>query len=276
MREGAQFGYWQAALWMVAPALALILCAQAISIIEPGIFDDLVSLGIVSAAIYVGFAALLVGTHATGTSVLPAIGVRPTHPALIPLALVLGVVAQVPADSLLGLSELVFQPTEEELLRRALLFRTETPLQAVMMVLVVACLVPVAEEVFFRGVLFGTLRRFGKPGVGAAIVTGLGFTFSHFDIAQWLPILFMAGLLGLVRVVSGSLLPCLALHVGFNALTIVGVVTGLIPAYGDVQVPVFFAVAGWLFTGALLMTVAWLSTGSAEAAESRKRETDDG
>jgi membrane protease YdiL (CAAX protease family) len=88
---------------------------------------------------------------------------------------------------------------------------------------VFVCVVaPIAEEFFFRGFIFGALRRMrivvGGHEIGtwvAAAVTGILFGLAHTGSAssQYLiPLGFLGFVLCLIRWKTGSLYPCMALH----------------------------------------------------------------
>ena len=81
---------------------------------------------------------------------------------------------------------------------------------------------PMAEEFFFRGFLFGVLRRINWVVKGrqlgpwlAAVIVAVLFGLAHFDSADP-PYLIPLGMLGfvlcIVRWKTGSLYPCMALH----------------------------------------------------------------
>jgi len=94
----------------------------------------------------------------------------------------------------------------------------------------VCVLAPVAEEFFFRGFLFGVLRRMririGGRDIGtwvAAVVVGILFGLAHTGSAssQYLiPLGFLGFVLCLVRWRTGSLYPCMALHSINNSLAL--------------------------------------------------------
>lgn len=94
----------------------------------------------------------------------------------------------------------------------------------------VCVVAPIAEEFFFRGFLFGSLRRWniriGGRDFGtwlAAIVTGLLFGLAHTGSAasQYLvPLAFLGFVLCIVRWKTRSLYPCIALHSANNALAL--------------------------------------------------------
>ena len=80
---------------------------------------------------------------------------------------------------------------------------------------------PLAEELFFRGFMFGVLRE--RIGVaGGALVTGVVFGLVHATGSpiKTLGVLVILGvLLCLLYVRTGSLLPCIALHALNNSLS---------------------------------------------------------
>jgi membrane protease YdiL (CAAX protease family) len=98
--------------------------------------------------------------------------------------------------------------------------------------LFVCVLAPIAEEFFFRGFLFGVLRRMRVGLAGrdagplvAAIITGILFGLAHTGSAavQYLvPLGFLGFVLCLIRWRTGSLYPCMALH-SFNNCLALGV-----------------------------------------------------
>ena len=94
----------------------------------------------------------------------------------------------------------------------------------------VCVLAPIAEEFFFRGFIFGVLRRMRVKVAGrnigvwvAAILTGILFGLAHAGSAlsqDLVPLGFLGFLLCLLRWRTGSLYPCMALHSLNNALAL--------------------------------------------------------
>lgn len=94
----------------------------------------------------------------------------------------------------------------------------------------VCVIAPVAEEFFFRGFLFGVLRRWRITVRGrdlgtwlAAVVVGILFGLAHTGSAssQYLvPLGFLGFVLCLVRWRTRSLYPCMALHSLNNSLAL--------------------------------------------------------
>jgi membrane protease YdiL (CAAX protease family) len=102
---------------------------------------------------------------------------------------------------------------------------------AIVMTAVFVCAVaPICEEFFFRGFLFGTLRKMRVMVAGhdlgvfiAAVITGILFGLVHTGSAssQFLvPLGFLGFMLCMVRWRTGSLYPCMALHSANNAVAL--------------------------------------------------------
>jgi membrane protease YdiL (CAAX protease family) len=133
---------------------------------------------------------------------------------------------------------------------------------------VFVCVVaPMAEEFFFRGFIFGGLRRLrvviGGMDVGtwmAAIITGILFGLVHAGSAssQYLiPLGIFGFVLCLLRWRTGSLYPCMALHsvnnalalgvnqLGWNAAEIIGLMAASLAVIGLITAPFAGAALPW-------------------------------
>jgi CAAX protease family protein len=85
--------------------------------------------------------------------------------------------------------------------------------------LVIACFVPVVEELMFRGVGFTLLRRFGE--VAAILGIGACFALVH-GVPEGLPIFALFGIgLAYIRSRTESVYPCMLVHGTFNALSLI-------------------------------------------------------
>ncbi len=94
----------------------------------------------------------------------------------------------------------------------------------------VCAVAPMAEEFFFRGFLFGVLRRMRVDFRGrelgpwvAAVIVGLVFGLAHYDSAQpqyLIPLGFLGFVLCILRWKTGSLYPGMALHSVNNCIAL--------------------------------------------------------
>jgi hypothetical protein len=123
----------------------------------------------------------------------------------------------------------------------------------------VCVIAPIAEEFFFRGFIFGALRRWHLKVAGhnigtwlAAIETGILFGLAHTGSAAYqylIPLGFLGFVLCLVRWRTRSLYPCMALHsvnnslaLGYNELhwnggAIIGLMAGSLAVIAAVTLP---------------------------------------
>ena len=127
---------------------------------------------------------------------------------------------------------------------------------------VFVCVVaPIAEEFFFRGFIFGALRRWhimiGRHDLGtwvAAIITGILFGLAHTGSAssQYLiPLGFLGFILCIVRWKTRSLYPCMALHSVNNSLAL-----GVNQLHWDAGAIVALVAASVTVVGAITLPLA--------------------
>ena len=110
------------------------------------------------------------------------------------------------------------------------------PVAIVFATLGIAVVAPICEEIFFRGVMFGSLRRWKGVWV-AATITAIVFSAAHLEFA---PVIFADRLIAgfvwsLVYARTGRLLPGMMAHAANNA-----VVIGLLLGW-DWQIPLLVA-----------------------------------
>ncbi|HLU48650.1 MAG TPA: type II CAAX endopeptidase family protein, partial [Planctomycetota bacterium] len=85
--------------------------------------------------------------------------------------------------------------------------------------LVLALSPGIAEELFWRGAFQGELEARGRP-VRVVAWSALFFGLFHLSIYRFVPTAFMGGLLAIVRLRTGSVIPCMVLHTTYNALNL--------------------------------------------------------
>ena len=107
--------------------------------------------------------------------------------------------------------------------------RAQGPLAVVLLVAALCLVTPLAEEVFFRGMLFGSLQRAIRPWL-AIPLAGMAFGPVHYDgkAASGAVILVQIGVLGLFGVAlcalaraTGRLGASIVAHAVFNSITVV-------------------------------------------------------
>jgi membrane protease YdiL (CAAX protease family) len=82
-----------------------------------------------------------------------------------------------------------------------------------------AIVVPVVEELIYRGIGFRLLAQFGD--IAAIVVTAIAFALAH-GIVEGVPVFFVIGAaLGVVRSRTGSIYPAMLMHGVFNGIQVV-------------------------------------------------------
>ena len=90
---------------------------------------------------------------------------------------------------------------------------------------------PVCEEIFFRGFFFAGLLR-GMSVIWAALLSTVVFTIVHGDIGSAVPLFAIGLMLAVIRWRSGSIWPCIALHMLNNAIAAVVVFAAVFSTLG--------------------------------------------
>jgi len=96
---------------------------------------------------------------------------------------------------------------------------TQTGVGLAGMTLVAVLVSPIAEETFLRGFIFGGVaKRFGY-GWGA-VISALIFSVAHLQPGALLPIFILGLLLAWVYIRTGSIWPCIFIHLAHNSIGI--------------------------------------------------------
>jgi membrane protease YdiL (CAAX protease family) len=88
---------------------------------------------------------------------------------------------------------------------------------------------PFIEEAFFRGALFGCLRK-SQPALNTVVIVALLFAMAHIRWQIGVPLFFLAMVMCLLRQWSGSLIPSLLVHMCFNG---VAFATEIVPRWNE-------------------------------------------
>lgn len=215
-------------LLVVIVAASIFTLPLLLTLFAPG--TDFTALPVV-AGLFVGQSALML--FLTWLAVLrpnrlslAEIGLRPTYQGWYRYALAGGVLC-VPVVSAVNLllQRLMGAPLENPQLQ-ALAPQGFDWTSLIVMLLLVGVLAPFVEEIVFRGLLLGWLRR-RLRFVYAAPISAILFAVSH-GLPQLVPALFIMGLvLAAFAWRSGSLLPGMVVHGIFNSIMTLMLYVGL-------------------------------------------------
>jgi hypothetical protein len=218
--------------WAIGDAVLVLFGSQLLSVVWAGLLVGSLYQGDVPDPLPIRLLvalnlALWVGYGLGPVAVARAKGRGPAadygaslEPADLPLGLAAGVLAQLVILPLLYLPILRLVDGDPSRSARELVDTVDGPVDVALLVASVAVIAPLVEELAYRGLLLRALQRRFGPWV-AVVVSAAVFALVHRELLV-LPGLFVFGLLaGWLTLRSGRLGPAVAMHVAFNATTLV-------------------------------------------------------
>ncbi len=209
----------------VASVIGVVVYASAKGISADEFTTDSLSIGevaLLQVPLWMGLLGMpLLSTWRRGNGPVRDLGLRSTLRDA-PIGLAIGVLCQFVLVPLVTLPVFLLTDVDQDELEAPARELTDkaTGLGVLVLVLVVVVGAPIAEEVFYRGLLQRTMAR-RLPTWPTLIITALLFGASHFQALQF-PALAAFGLvLGVIAHRTGRLGMNIWAHVGFNATTVV-------------------------------------------------------
>jgi membrane protease YdiL (CAAX protease family) len=208
------FSFLTAAVWTIVALLVFQVAMIATESARPGAGEDLVNFGACLALAYSAVTLALLRLYAPDASITDVLGLRRTSPVAVFLATV-GTGALAPAAELLEDWMLKRYPTPDED-REALerMFDTSSLGKLAIVAIVLVVVLPIFEEAFFRGLLFGGLRTRRGP-LAAVVVTAVNFALLHRDPPAFLVMLALGLVLGWMRAQTGSVVTAMAARAAY-------------------------------------------------------------
>lgn len=88
------------------------------------------------------------------------------------------------------------------------------------MIIAAAVIAPLVEELFFRGFIYGVMKRY-TDGLFAALCSSILFAVVHMHVGTLLPLALLALIFCALYERTGSLLVPMLLHAAFNSVSLV-------------------------------------------------------
>jgi membrane protease YdiL (CAAX protease family) len=190
-----------------------------------------------------------------------SLSLQPVRPLTLALCLAAGFCLQFPLAELSNvLHAYVFGPDPlEQQLALQNMIEAHTPLQGVLVVVCLVALVPLAEELLFRGLfLFGLERRYGRGF--ALLLSASFFGVVHLGAAPAVYATVAGLLLGALALGTRSVWPGIALHAAINAVPVL-LPERLVPIEGfNIPSPLATHLSPWLVWPPLLLGLALLAS----------------
>ncbi|MGO8992608.1 MAG: type II CAAX prenyl endopeptidase Rce1 family protein [Polyangiaceae bacterium] len=224
-RSARRMTFLAGAAWSIALGLAWNVLMEITESARPGASADLVNITACKVLASSVFLFLMLRVYAPQSSIRDVLGVRDVSVLAVTLAAAVGALLY-PGLSMIddAVTKRFPVPAEESDLVEKLMSVTSLRERLVLFASIVL-VIPLCEELFFRGVLFRGLRR-GRPEGLAVLGVAALYGFSHGDIRS-LPTSLVIGLVtAWLRGRSGSLVPSVFAHVAFYAVPLVPMAFG--------------------------------------------------
>jgi membrane protease YdiL (CAAX protease family) len=237
-------------LWTFAATVTLVTGLAVTDTAQLAPVTRPIAMAVWEAFVYVAMAAGVLRVHARAESPSAAFGLRHVGVLLVLLACLMGAVVQLPVETLRRAAHALAPPPAELQVARATLLAYSSRADALVVLLSLVVVAPLAEELFFRGALYGQLRRVQGP-VSCGSIVALCFVIGHPQTQSWLPLAVVASMLSYVRETTRSLWPGFALHATFNAVTIATAFMAMPSVQAGLSLPWPVLWAGWPLTAGL-------------------------
>ena len=200
--------------WSLLRFLAVCVAAYlGLAVVVFFLRPQLSMLTALSTFFVIGLAGVVVAVAPLGKQALPALGLRSAN-WKYPVFGALGTVALSVAVSQFGV--------EPQGMKQVLQVVRE-PHELAVSLLAIGVLAPIAEELVFRGLLYGWIAgRWG--GTAGLVVSSLAFAAAHYEPAHIILVLPLGFLFGWLRRRSDSLVPSLCSHIVNNSFALLAAV----------------------------------------------------
>ena len=263
-RSARRMTFLAAAAWSLGLGLVASLLVGITESARPGASLDLVNITACRVVASSVMLFVMLRVYAPDSSIRDVLGARPVSVLAGGLAIAVGALL---SPGLAIVDDAVYArfplPAEETDLLEKLMNVTSRGERFVLFASFVL-VIPLCEELFYRGVLFRALRR-GRPEGLAVLGTALLYALSRGDVRS-LPTGLVLGLLTTwLRGRSGSLIPALLAHAALNAVPLVPLALGK----GEVTIGGRLAVGGVLAAGVCVWGAAMVFARDGRAEEGR-------
>lgn len=234
--ERRPLSFLGAAAWTIGVVLLLDVAVSVTEALRPGAITDLVSVTACHVLSYSIVVFAMLRVYAPETPVRRVVALRTTPPLWTVLAGAIGAGVYPALNVVDMLVARRYPQSKDDIERFGRLMTASTLGRRVFLATSLLVLMPVAEEVFFRGVLFGGLER-QRKGATVIFATALYFAVARADVPSFASVLALGLVLGWLRSRSGSIVPPIVAQAAFFAVPLVPILRGADPTADEVYAP---------------------------------------
>lgn len=253
-----------AAFWTLLVVLALAVMLSIIDAVHPGAFLDIVTLATCKLLAYslVFFAILRV--HEPESAIRRVLAFRRPPAIMVLLGAAVGAGLSPASMFLDGVFSKRYPPTQIEIDAYERVFSVPTPGKKIALFLALVVVMPICDELFFRGALFTPLKK-GRRAESVILATATYDTLvANAQPREIASILATMLVLAWIRAVSGSVIPSLVARVVFFGVQVVPLVYGQEPKYSGMV-----AIGGAALAAVSLAGIAAVGKRSARVLDAR-------
>jgi membrane protease YdiL (CAAX protease family) len=232
-----------AAMWTIGAVFLLDLTVRVTEAVRPGASLDLINVTACHVLTYSALVLVMLRIYAPETRVREEVAFRAPAPIWVIGAALLGAGIYPALDVLDAAIARRFPMSTEDVESIGKLLAAPTVARRILIGVAFLGIIPAVCEVFFRGVLFGGLRKAGRESL-VILGTAVYFTAARAPNERTLASSFALGLLlGWVRERSGSIVASFVAHTSFFLVPVLPLLLGRDPA-ADLVVPPVLIGAG--------------------------------
>ena len=244
-----------AALWTVALWLVENVCVGVTQALRPGALADVVNLGACTALATSLLVFMMVRVHAREVSLRATLGVVRAAPLHVVLSIAAGAGLYPLFSTIEHLIENRWPLSDEEMKDLGQVLGVQTPGSRVALVVAAFLVIPIARELFFRGLVYGEVKRATQART-AAIASAVFYAASQLDWRALPTTLALGFALARLRERTGSVVPPIAAHLAYWAVVAVPILRGHDPMV-DIEYP-----TRWIVGGAIIAVLALAAVGA--------------
>ncbi|HSO33878.1 MAG TPA: CPBP family glutamic-type intramembrane protease [Labilithrix sp.] len=253
-----------AAAWTLMVAVLLGVMIAIIDAVHPGAFVDVVTVATCKLLAYSLVLFALLRVHEPESSIRQVLALRRPPAILVLLGAAVGAGLSPGAMWLDGIFSRRFPPSPQETEAFQRIFTTPTMGKKIALVLAVVVVMPIFDELFFRGALFTPLKK-GRRAETVVLATAAYDTLLAGASPRELASMLAAALvIAWIRAVSGSVFPSIAARVAFFAVQVLPLVL-----LGDDKLPGALVIGGLALAVASLAGIAAVGKRSARVLDAR-------
>jgi membrane protease YdiL (CAAX protease family) len=268
--ERRPISFLAAAAWTIGLVMLVSVAVGVTEAARPGAIGDLVNYTACHVLAYSLVLFVMLRVYAPASPMRNALAMRPVSPLHVILSLIVGGALEPALSTAEAMVAKYYPLSAEDVEVTTKLLTAGTPTARVMLVFALVVAVPLTEELFFRGMIFGGLRKGREAGV-AMLASAIYFSASQLT-PRTLPTAFIFGLvLAWLRAQSGSVISAIAAHVALAAVEIAPLARGADPS-ADVTYPRSITTGGIAVALVALLLAKLVSTKSARAIEANRQD----